>query len=116
MTSDWCWKIVATPSCSPHRAKSLPDPPWPIGCLAETVARCSRDRKDSEEDCTGVIAQQISLLWRAQLHLFQCAMSTRAGTECIAHALQALSEMDSRTTILSIDGVSAFDLISRTST
>ena len=36
---------------------------------------------------------------------FQCAMSTRAGTECIAHAFRA--------TILSIDGVGAFDLICR---
>ena len=41
------------------------------------------------------------------------SMSTRAGTECVAHALQALSELDPRATIVSIDGVSAFDLISR---
>ena len=41
----------------------------------------------------------------------QYSMSTRAGTECVA--LQALSELDPRATIVSIDGVSAFDLISR---
>ena len=40
-------------------------------------------------------------------------MSTRAGNECVAHALQALSELDPRATIVSIDGVSASDLISR---
>ena len=42
-------------------------------------------------------------------------MSTRAGTECVAHALQALTELDPRATVVSIDGVSAFDLISRRS-
>ena len=26
---------------------------------------------------------------------FQCAMTTRAGMECVAHALQALTEADS---------------------
>ena len=40
-------------------------------------------------------------------------MTTRAGCECVAHALQALSESDPEATIVSIDGVSAFDLISR---
>ena len=43
----------------------------------------------------------------------QYALSTRAGCECIAHALQGLTEMDPRATVTSIDGVSAFDLISR---
>ena len=41
----------------------------------------------------------------------QYLMSTRAGTECVT--LQALSELDPRATIVSIDGVSALDLISR---
>ena len=43
----------------------------------------------------------------------QYPLSTRAGCECIAHALQGLTEMDPRATVTSIDGVSAFDLISR---
>ena len=43
----------------------------------------------------------------------QYALSTRAGCECIAHALQGLAELDPKTTVTSIDGVSAFDLISR---
>ena len=43
----------------------------------------------------------------------QYALSTRAGCECIAHALQGLTELDPRATVTSIDGVSAFDLISR---
>ena len=59
------------------------------------------------------VAQQISTVVERATAPFQYAMSTRACTECMAHALQALSELDPRATIVSIDGVSAFDLISR---
>ena len=41
------------------------------------------------------------------------AMSTRAGTECVAHALQELTELDPQATVVSIDGVGAYDSISR---
>ena len=44
---------------------------------------------------------------------FQYVLATRAGSECIAHALQALSEVDPESTVLSIDGISAYDLSSR---
>ena len=57
------------------------------------------------------VAQQISTVVERATAPFQYAMSTRAGTECVAHALQALSELDPRATIVSIDGVSAFDLL-----
>ena len=46
---------------------------------------------------------------------FQYALSTRAGTESVAHALQASTALDEQLTILSIDGISAFDSISRDS-
>ena len=42
----------------------------------------------------------------------QFAMSTRAGCECVAHTLHALTEADPEATILSTDGISAFDLVS----
>ena len=45
--------------------------------------------------------------------LLQHAMSTRAGCECVAHALQGITEMSATATITSIDGTSARDLISR---
>ena len=38
---------------------------------------------------------------------------TRVGTECIAHAIQAITDADPRATVLSVDGISAFDTISR---
>ena len=43
----------------------------------------------------------------------QYAMTTKPGCECIAHALQGLTEIDPEATIISTDGVGAFDLISR---
>ena len=38
------------------------------------------------------------------------AVGTRAGCECVAHALQALCEVDPELTTLSIDGISAYAL------
>ena len=40
-------------------------------------------------------------------------LTTWAGGECFAHALQAFTDLDDRTTMLSIDGIGVFDLISR---
>ena len=42
-------------------------------------------------------------------------MTTRAGTECIAHVLQGVTDLDHRATVLSIDGIGAFDSVSRAS-
>ena len=44
---------------------------------------------------------------------FQYALSTIARCECVAHALQAMTDLDPESTILSIDGISAYDFISR---
>ena len=59
------------------------------------------------------IAQQFSPTIEQATAPFQYALSTKAGGECIAHALQALTDLDPRATVLSLDGVGAFDLISR---
>ena len=58
------------------------------------------------------IAQQLSDVVKNATSPFQYALSTRAGCECIAHALQALCEQDPNATILSVDGIGAFDLVS----
>ena len=42
-------------------------------------------------------------------------LTSRCGCECIAHAVQALTDADPESTVLSIDGIGAFDLISRAS-
>ena len=64
---------------------------------------------------TSTKARQMSDVVEAATAPYQYALSTRAGTECIAHALQLLTEGNPRATVLSIDGLGAFDLISRKS-
>ena len=59
------------------------------------------------------IAQQIGDQVEKSTAPFQFALKTRAGSECVAHTLRTLSELNEATTILSVDGVGAFDLISR---
>ena len=59
------------------------------------------------------MSQQLSPGVERATRPHQYAMTTKAGCECIAHALQGLTEIDPEATITSIDGVGAFDLISR---
>ena len=58
------------------------------------------------------MAQQLGDAVMAATAPFQY-LSTRAGCECIAHAMQAITELDPNATVLSIDGIGACDLISR---
>ena len=45
---------------------------------------------------------------------FQYALKTRAGSECVAHVLQHLTDLDIlRATVVSVDGIGVFDLVSR---
>ena len=59
------------------------------------------------------MSQQLSNAVERATSPFQHALTTPSGGECIAHALQAITDLDDRATILSIDGIGAFDLISR---
>ena len=59
------------------------------------------------------ISQQVVEAVQTATTPFQYALSTRSGCECVAHALQGLTEIDPRATVTSIDGISAYDLISR---
>ena len=58
-------------------------------------------------------AQQLMPAVKRFSALFQYALSTRAGIECVAHVLQALTEADPNATVLSVHGISVYDLISR---
>ena len=44
---------------------------------------------------------------------FQYALSTRAGTECVGHLFRAACDLNPNACVLSIDGIGAFDNISR---
>ena len=57
-------------------------------------------------------AQHMMPVVEAATAPYQYALSTSAGTECVAHALQLLTEENTRSTVLSIDGIGAFDMIS----
>ena len=59
------------------------------------------------------MAQQFGPQAEGATHPFQYALSTRAGTECVAHVVQALTSLDKGATILSIDGIGAYDTMSR---
>ena len=59
------------------------------------------------------IAQQIGKAVERATAPHQYALSTRAGSECIAHVLQGLCEQNPQATVISIDGLGAFDQISR---
>ena len=61
------------------------------------------------------MTQQVAEAAEEATAQFQCALKTRAGTECVPHVMQTLTDLDRRTTILSVDGVGAFDLISHNS-
>ena len=59
------------------------------------------------------MSQQLSKAVERATSPCQHAFTTPSGGECIAHALQAITDLDERATVLSIDGIGAFDLISR---
>ena len=59
------------------------------------------------------IAQQCALKFDRACMPFQYALSTRAGTDCVARVVRSLIELDPRKTLLSIDGIGAFDHIKR---
>ena len=59
------------------------------------------------------IAQQLGPQVETATAPFQYALSTRAGSECVAHVIQGLCEVNPDSTVMSIDGLSAYDQISR---
>ena len=62
-----------------------------------------------------MLAQQYAGAFQAACAPFQYALRTRAGAESLARAVRAAAELDARTTVLSIDGVGAYDHILRAS-
>ena len=61
------------------------------------------------------IAKQFSKRGEAATAPFQFAFSTRSGCECVTHLIRGATDINDRTTIVSVDGIGAFDSISRNS-
>ena len=59
------------------------------------------------------VAQQLNPEVEKATAPFQFALTTRCGGECVAQAIQAMTDIDPRATVLSVDGIGVFDLISR---
>ena len=59
------------------------------------------------------LAQQLHEEFQSACAPFQYALSTKAGAEALVRAIRASTESDPRTTVLSVDGVGAYDHISR---
>ena len=60
-----------------------------------------------------LLARQFSEQVEQACAPFQFALSTRAGTDCVGHAIRVATELNTRLTVLSIDGVGAFDHVLR---
>ena len=58
-------------------------------------------------------AKQVPKKAEATTAPFQYTLSTEAGCECVPHILQSVTDVDSSATVISIDGVGAYDLTSR---
>jgi hypothetical protein len=58
------------------------------------------------------LARQIGPAAEQACAPYQFALSTRAGTDCVGHAIRALTDFDEDLTILSVDGVGAYDFVS----
>ncbi|CAE7878828.1 unnamed protein product [Symbiodinium sp. KB8] len=59
------------------------------------------------------LAQQYSRHIDEATSPHQFALSTRAGAEALAHSLQLETDTDSSCTVLSVDGIGAFEIVSR---
>ena len=86
-------------------------------CVAEAGRWCARHRcggrfqkGSGQNDCSAI---------RAKVEVattpHQCALRTKAGCETVAHILQVLTDLDPKATVVSVDGIGAYDLNSRNS-
>ena len=59
------------------------------------------------------LARQFGKVVESTCAPFQFALSTRAGTDCVGHPVRVMTDADPDATILSIDGVGAYDHVLR---
>ena len=95
-------------------ATNLRDTP-PLFSVGRTTGTTSPSTECQRHHPIGADDGTPEAKWRSERHCGggHCSQVGRAGTECVAHALQVLTELDHQATIVSIDGVGAYDSISR---
>ena len=60
------------------------------------------------------LARQFGRIVEQECAPFQFALSTRAGTDCVGHAIRAMTDLNSRATVV-FDGIGANDHVLRSS-
>ena len=60
-----------------------------------------------------ILARQFMGAFEKECAPFQYALSTRAGTDCVGHLLRASTDRDPTSTVLSVDGIGAYDHVLR---
>ena len=78
--------------------------------MAESEVSWWRDLQASHspDDC-----QQFSKKVEVATAPFQYSLMTKSGCETVAHILQVLTELDPSSTVVSVDSIGAYDLMSR---
>ena len=87
-----------------------------LGVLTDPDDSTEQTRRRGEGDSRGRLDQEAGRDAKKVEETtapFRHALTTKAGCECVAHILQTLTDSNQETTIISIDGVGAYDLISR---
>ena len=62
------------------------------------------------------LAKQFMEEFEAECAPFQYALSTRAGTDCVGHLVRAATDADPKVTVLTVDGIGAYDHVLRSAT
>ena len=103
------YTVVGSGGCSPS---GLENPGFgQVNCVEEARWWSPGNRGRSLVGRT--MAKQVTKEVEAATSPFQYALSTRPGCECVTHVLQTLTELDEDATIVSVDGIGAYDVISR---
>ena len=72
-----------------------------------------RHWKDNSSPCRQDFGKQFLEEFEAECAPFQYALSTRASTDCVGPLLLAATDADPRVTILTVDGIGAYDHVLR---
>ena len=59
------------------------------------------------------LSKQFATVFEQECAPFQYALSTRTGTDCVGHVIRAATDRDGSATILSVDGIGAYDHVLR---
>ena len=96
------------------KGKGYDKPPDPGG-----KSQQKHNGKSEGDILRRVVSRSIAQHFASPIHLacspHQFALSTRAGTEASVHGITVATQTDPHLTVLSVDGIGAYDTVSRNS-